>query len=180
VSTIYSRWSQCSCVTSNVPGIASCTVAGIGTGVYENRCQYNVTFQTSYTGDAVQYGEAGVGSYTPTATQGTANTYTISFDANGGVGGQSADMTATYGVAMPSISTVAPTRVGYTFMGWYDNVSYTAGTQYYTAVGQSARNWDKTSATTLYAGCTELGYDFFGFNRKGRHDYDRTKRGTQS
>ena len=77
---------------------------------------------------------------------------TVSFNVNGGSGGQSANVTATYGNAMPGISTTAPTRTGYTFMGWYDNQTYTAGTQYYTAAGASARTWNKTANTTLYAG----------------------------
>ena len=81
-----------------------------------------------------------------------ANTYTVSFSPNGGTGGQSANVTATYDSAMPTISTTKPTRTGYTFMGWYDNADYTQGTQYYTAAGASARNWNKTAATTLYAG----------------------------
>ena len=81
-----------------------------------------------------------------------ANTYQITFNANGGTGGQSANVTATYDSAMPSISTTAPTRTGYTFMGWYDNATYTSGTQYYTAAGASARTWNKTANTTLYAG----------------------------
>ncbi len=79
-------------------------------------------------------------------------TNTVSFNANGGSGGQSANVTATYGSAMPTISTTAPTRTGYTFKGWYDNATYTSGVQYYTAAGASARNWDKTTNTTLYAG----------------------------
>ncbi len=81
-----------------------------------------------------------------------ANTYQITFNANGGTGGQSANVTATYDSAMPSISTTAPTRTGYTFMGWYDNATYTSGTQYYTAAGASARAWNKVANTTLYAG----------------------------
>ena len=79
-------------------------------------------------------------------------TYTVSFDPNGGTGGQSATVTATYEKSMPTISTTAPTRSGYTFMGWYDNKVYTSGTQYYTAVGASARNYNKDSDITLYAG----------------------------
>ena len=47
-----------------------------------------------------------------------ANTYTISFDANGGSGGQTADVTATYGVAMPTISTTKPTKTSCKFNGW--------------------------------------------------------------
>ena len=80
-----------------------------------------------------------------------ANTYTVSFNANNGSGGQSADVTATYGSNMPSISTTKPTRTGYTFGGWYDTSASSGGTQYYTAAGASARTWNKTSNTTLYA-----------------------------
>ena len=85
-----------------------------------------------------------------------ANTYTISFDANGGSGGQSTNVIATYGQAMPEISTTAPSRTGYTFKGWYDNTNYAASgsKQYYTASGVSARSFDRTSPTPfpLYAG----------------------------
>ncbi len=81
----------------------------------------------------------------------TANTYVISFNANGGSGGQSGNVLATYASPMPAISTVAPTRTGYTFKGWYDTSADSGGTQYYTAAGASARSYDKTSNTTLYA-----------------------------
>ena len=49
------------------------------------------------------------------------NTYTVTFNANGGSGGQSSSVTATYGSAMPSISTTKPTKDGYTFAGWSIN-----------------------------------------------------------
>ena len=76
------------------------------------------------------------------------NTYTVSFDANGGSGGQLLSVTATYGSEMPDILESAPTRTGYKFTGWYDS----ADVQYYTAAGASARNYDKTENATLYAG----------------------------
>ena len=83
----------------------------------------------------------------------TAKTYTVSFNVNGGSGSgyQTANVTATYDAAMPTISTTAPTKTGYTFDGWYDTSAATGGTQYYTAAGASAKTWDKTSNTTLYA-----------------------------
>ena len=81
----------------------------------------------------------------------TVNTYTVSFNKNEGSGGQSSSVNATYGSNMPSISTTAPTRTGYTFGGWYDTSASTGGTQYYTASGASARTYDKASNTTLYA-----------------------------
>ena len=84
--------------------------------------------------------------------QWTAATYTVSFSANGGSGGQTAAVKATYGKAMPGISTSKPTRDGYTFMGWYDNSNYANGTQYYRVDGTSVRNYDKYADATLYAG----------------------------
>lgn len=78
--------------------------------------------------------------------------YTVAFNANGGSGGQSASVTAIYGQDMPTISTTKPTKSGFTFMGWYDNATYTSGTQYYKADGTSARTYNKAGNTTLYAG----------------------------
>ena len=77
------------------------------------------------------------------------NPYTITFNANGGSGGPS-PVTAIYGNPMPVI-TPAPTHtnVDYDFAGYFD--ATTGGTMYYTASLTSARNWDKTSNTTLYA-----------------------------
>ncbi len=87
-----------------------------------------------------------------------ANTYTVSFNANGGSGGQTANVTATYAANMPTISTTKPTRTGYTFGGWYDTSAATGGTQYYTAAGASARTWNKTANATLYARWTANKY----------------------
>ena len=70
----------------------------------------------------------------------------VTFDKQGGTGGSNS-VTATRGANMPSAT--MPTRTGYTFAGYYDATS--GGTQYYTAAGASARIWNKTSATTLYA-----------------------------
>ncbi len=81
----------------------------------------------------------------------TANTYTVTLDRQSGSGGSSS-VTATYGQAMPSIT--VPTRLGYTFDGYYTSIGG-SGTQYYTASGASARTWDKTTATTFYAKWTE-------------------------
>lgn len=80
----------------------------------------------------------------------TIKTTTVSFNQNGGDGGQTSSVTATYGEAMPTPITT-PTRTGYNFGGYYEN-SGGAGTQYYTNAGASARTWDKEDATwTLYA-----------------------------
>lgn len=135
--TLFAQYSACTACSKGT-GVASCNVS-----VSANKCTYSATCSSGYS--------------TPTCTAAgacscKANKYTVSFNVNGGAGGQSAAVNATYGSAMPAISTTAPTRTGYTFMGWYDNATYTSGTQYYTAAGASARAWNKTAAATLYAG----------------------------
>ncbi|MCL2061126.1 MAG: InlB B-repeat-containing protein [Firmicutes bacterium] len=77
----------------------------------------------------------------------TARTYTVTLNANGGSGGSS--VTATYGESMPTAT--MPSRTGWSFLGMYDTQESTGGTQYYNSAGLSARSWDKTQSTTLYA-----------------------------
>ena len=76
------------------------------------------------------------------------NQWSITLNQNGGSGG-SISTTATFGQPMPKIK--IPTKAGYTFSGYFDTDSSIGGTQYYTAIGTSARNWDKSEDTTLYA-----------------------------
>lgn len=45
----------------------------------------------------------------------------------------------------------APTRVGYTFAGYWDTSAASGGTQYYDAAMASARAWNKVGAQTLWA-----------------------------
>ncbi len=100
----------------------------------------------------------------------TANKYTVSFVRGTGsdtiTGGQTANVTATYGAAMPPITTTAPVRAGFDFMGWYDGGDYTKATQYYTAAGASARTWNKASDATLYGGWKPHTYTI-AFNGNG-------------
>lgn len=76
-----------------------------------------------------------------------ANTYTVSFDGNGGSG--SGSITVTYGGTYPVMA--APTRTGYTFGGWY--TAKTAGTQ--VTEGDSVAI---TENQTLYANWTANTY----------------------
>ncbi len=92
-------------------------------------------------------------SYTPTITlnlyaKWTANKYTVTLNQNYD-GGGSEEVEATYDSAMPSAT--MPTRDGYVFCGYWDTDAQTGGNQYYDENGDSARSWDKTSDTTLYA-----------------------------
>ena len=78
----------------------------------------------------------------------TGNTYTVTLDNQGATTAGSAEVTATYGAAMPAIS--VPAKTDCTFGGYYTEANG-GGTKYYNADGTSARIWDITSATTLYA-----------------------------
>lgn len=81
--------------------------------------------------------------------QWTANTYTVSYDANGGTG-VPANQTKTYGVAL-TLSSTKPTRPNYNFLGWATSASATTATY---AAGAS---YTDNSAVTLYA-VWELAY----------------------
>ena len=79
----------------------------------------------------------------------TVKVYTITFNKNGGTGGTDS-ATITHGTKQGSYPDITlPTMSGYKFIGYYDAAS--GGTQYYNSTGQSVRDWDKTSNTTLYA-----------------------------
>lgn len=78
-----------------------------------------------------------------------ANTYTVSYNANGGSGAPSSQ-TKTYGKTL-TLSNTVPTRTNYNFVGWA--TSSTATTASYQAGG----SYTKNSAATLYA-VWELAY----------------------
>ena len=108
----------------------------------EANCTNAFNFNTAITADITLYAKW------------TANKYTVTLDNQGATTAGTASVQATYGSAMPSIT--IPTRTGYTFNGYYDAIS--GGTQYYKADGSSARTWNKTAATTLYAQWTANQY----------------------
>jgi uncharacterized repeat protein (TIGR02543 family) len=89
------------------------------------------------------------GTYTYGASNGTLtaqwelNTYTISFDANGGEGAPEA-VTKTHGVTLTLPDTI-PTRTGYSFLGWSTDSAAT------TATYQAGGSFTTNAATTLYA-----------------------------
>ena len=78
-------------------------------------------------------------------------TTTVTLNQQSGKDG-TAQVTATYGKAMPmGENIVAPTRTGYTFEGYYSSTNG-KGTQYYNADMTSKRSWNKDVASiTLYA-----------------------------
>ena len=86
----------------------------------------------------------------------SAKTYTVTLNNQGATTAGQASVTATYNAAMPSIANNLPEKTGYTFNGYFDATS--GGTQYYKADGTSARTWNKTANTTLYAQWTQITY----------------------
>ena len=83
-----------------------------------------------------------------------ANRYTVSFDNQVTLSNSpTASVTATYGVAMPSIATL-PSCANYTFGGYYSGKGG-SGTIYYNGSGASQRSWNVAGNTTLYAKWTQ-------------------------
>ncbi len=109
-----------------------------------------VGWNTAANGSGTAYGEGatfmmGEGAVTLYA-QWTSNSYTVSFDSNGGTA--VANQTIVYGqtVSVPS----APTKTGYTFDGWYSDASLQTLYSFATPIG--------ASNMTLYAKWTTNSY----------------------
>lgn len=85
----------------------------------------------------------------------TAKTCAVTLNSQPATTAGTTSVTATYDSAMLPIT--VPTKTGYTFGGYYTGTGG-SGTQYYTSSGASARTWDKTADTTLYAKWTPITY----------------------
>lgn len=96
----------------------------------------------------------------------TANKYTVTLNNQSATTAGTTSVTATYGSAMPSITkptkdsftvsfynyrTLAKSLTAKNTFGGYYTATGGGGTQYYTAAGASARTWNLTKNTTLYA-----------------------------
>ena len=77
------------------------------------------------------------------ASSATIQTYTVSYNANGGSGAPSSQ-TKTYGQTL-KLSTTVPTRTNYTFLGWSTSSSATSATY------SAGANYTANSAAKLYA-----------------------------
>ena len=73
--------------------------------------------------------------------------YRVTLNKQNGIGGADS-VKATYGSAMPSAG--KPSRIGYTFKGYYSGING-SGTQYYKADMNSAADWDIDKDSILYA-----------------------------
>ena len=84
------------------------------------------------------------------------NTWTVSFDANGGSGAPSAQ-TKTYGQALSLASLAKPTRTNYVFKGWATAANASAA-QYCTGTNNASNTSFTTNATTTLYAVWELAY----------------------
>lgn len=165
-------------LTVTVPALAKYTIsynANGGTGAPSSQTKYygkTLTLSTtkptrtgytfvgwakSSTATAKDYSAGG--SYTTNASDTlyavwSANTYTITLNANGGTNGSVTSVTKTYGqsATLPSASN-SPTRTNYNFLGWSETMNAT------TATWAAGASYTKaiTANTTLYA-VWELAY----------------------
>ena len=123
-------------------------------GVKPTRTGYTFTgWNTNAAGYGTAY--ASGGTYTGNANltlyaQWTPVTYTVRYDANGGTGAPS-NQTKTYNVSL-TLSTVKPTRTGYTFAGW-NTSAYGYGTSY-----ASGGTYTGNADLTLYAQWAPIAY----------------------
>ena len=92
----------------------------------------------------------------------TANTYSVTFDKQGGTGGTNG-VNAVFNSPMPTAT--APTKVGYTFDGYFAGANG-SGAKYYNADMTSAKNWNVVGDTTLYANWIANKYTVT-FNKNG-------------
>lgn len=165
------------CTLTNQNAVSKTVGVGSGAGQYYHHQFYNTTF--AYTkGTSVQsasitgtskitggvdsaHGSSTVLNKTSTVTlylsiPVKAN-YAIVFNANGGTGAP-ANQTKWYGESL-TITTSAPTRDGYTFQGWYNNVEGT-GTNY------AGATYTTNAGLTLYAKWTANTYQV-AYNANG-------------
>lgn len=86
----------------------------------------------------------------------TTTTYTVSYNANGGTGAPPSQ-TKTKNIAL-ILSSVIPTRTGYTFLGWSTSSSATSATY------QPGGSYTANANVTLYAVWQKITYNFYVSN----------------
>ncbi len=111
-------------------------VATVVDGVVTAKGEGNATITAKFTYNGKEYSE------TCDVTV-AADTYTVSYNANGG-GGAPSSQIKTYGVSL-TLSNTVPTRTGYTFLGWSTSSTATSATY------QPSDSFTVNANTTLYA-----------------------------
>ncbi|MCR4615359.1 MAG: InlB B-repeat-containing protein, partial [Clostridiales bacterium] len=174
-TTIYAKW------TANTYTVTYGANGGSGTAPSNSSCIYNVNFTTPanpYTKTGYHFGgwntktdgtgtnySASTSYKNLTSTNGAtvnlyakwiANTYTVTYNANGGTGTAPSNTSATYDVNFTTPANPF-TKVGYDFGGWNKNTSGT-GTNY--SASTSYKNLTSTNGGTvnLYAKWVAQGY----------------------
>ena len=123
----------------------STTASGSGTAISgANSSGYTVTASSANSGRYYYCGVSNYGNSTVYSSRAKLTTsYTIQYNANGGIGAPS-EQTKTHGTAL-TLSSETPTRTGYTFLGWSTSSAATSATY---KVGDS---FTANANTTLYA-----------------------------
>ena len=180
----------------NIPTKTSATLQGSLTGTYPSGAKFKLDYDESiislekgdgftYTVTALAVGKTDlvittmdkVGNYISSATckiTVTADTYTITYNANGGTGAPPAQ-TKTHGVNI-TLSTVKPTKTGYSFVKWTSGSNGSGYTFY------SGDNYIYNVSMPLYAQYTPIQYTI-KYNANGgtgsmansSHTYDTAK-----
>ncbi len=100
----------------------------------------------------------------------TNQTYTVSYNANGGSGAPS-NQTKTHGVSL-TLSSAKPTRTGYTFLGWSTSSTATSATYL------SGGSFSIDKNTTLYAvwkkGCSGNNHNYSAWTKVNDTQHKRT------
>ena len=126
---------------------------------------------TAANGGSQMTSDATVSSNTTVYAHWTANTYTISYNANGGTGAPG-NQTKTYGVNL-TLSSVKPTRKGYIFKGWGESATDDAR---YKAGGAFTKNETKTLYAVWQAEKYTVSFDANGGTgapEPGTFEYDK-------
>ena len=143
-----------SATSGNSVSSASYTVDGIRVSL-PSPAKTGFTFEGWYSnvGLTTLVGGAG-GSYTPTANvtlyaKWSAATFTVLFEYNGATAGNANDDDE-YTTGGTTITLPTPTKPGYTFGGWYSDVTLTA------SVGAAGASYSPTANLTIYAKWTAI------------------------
>lgn len=179
-TTLYAQWtaatgtiayngngSGAGSAPSNSTGTTGSSYTVLGnTGTLEKTGFTFAGWNTAANGTGTDYAAGSTVAYPSTGqtttlyAQWTANVYSLSYNANGGVNanaGAAPTQTAAFGATLTlASSTYNPTRDGYTFAGWYTTASGTGGTLY----NPAASNFSMPAANTvLYAKWTAVTYN---------------------
>lgn len=148
-TTVSAKWKQITyTITLNANGGTNggtATVVKGRTYTIPSSSRTGYTFKGWYNGTKLYSGDIVVTGNITLAAKWTANTYTVTLNANGG-SVDSSTQTVTYG---STFTLPVPTKDGYVFVGWYDAKEH--GNKITDSAGNSLYAYSTASGTTVYA-----------------------------